>query len=220
MARINDLEDVLDRVRLSAARDVNVAIPATIVAYDATQQRASIRFGVFLTDTQGRKRAYPDLTDVPVIFPTSSKSAITFPLATGDTGLYVVTNNSIENWVYNNSTSPVNVEDTRVHDLQDGYFILGGQPFSLAPNNPSKHTLPHSTSDLSIVHNLGTGEEAEVRITPVGAVTVTGVTSTTMQVGSNYITIDQSKIELKFGSSVLKLSASGIELDGTRIDLN
>jgi len=139
MNRLNDLEEVLENIRLLSARDVNTSLPAIVESYDPVTQKASIVFALYLTDPTGRKRPFPNLQDIPVQFPSTTLTSITYPLNRGDTGWFHFSKHSVENWLFRNEATPTNVEDSRVHDIQDGYFVPGVWPFKLAPNEPAKH---------------------------------------------------------------------------------
>lgn len=108
------------------------------------------------------------IPNVPVIFPSSSKSSITFPVDVGDTVLCVFSQKSLDSFKASNSAETYSPVDSRRFDIRDAIAIPGLFPFSQSPNNPSKHKFTHSTRDLVMVHNLGSANECEVRLKESG----------------------------------------------------
>lgn len=109
---------------------VNVALPATVLAYDAATQVATVRvvpcFRRRDPEQGGKVVCYapPDLPQIPVAFPGGAGFALTWPLAVGSTGLLVVSDRSLDEW---KSTGDARTEpqDARRHSLADGVFVPG-----------------------------------------------------------------------------------------------
>lgn len=117
---------------------------------------------------------YPALLSVPVIQPSSGNSAVLMPIKQGDTVLLVFSQRNIDTFK-GGATTAYTPEDRRWMSLQDAVAIVGINPFNKSPNLKSRHTLPHSTSDMVVVHNLGTPQECEIRMKPSGSLSLTGV---------------------------------------------
>lgn len=143
------------------------------------------------SDTQS-----PPILAVPVVFPSSKTSAFTFPINVGDTVMCVFSQRGLDSFKSGNGTfsSPT---DYRKFDKRDAIAVPGLFPFSEAINNPSKHTLPHSTQDAVMVHNIGTGNEVEVRLKKDGKVQITSpveviVNAPKTTVNSDYTIVNSS----------------------------
>lgn len=116
---------------------------------------------------------WPPILHVPVVFPSSSSSAITFPVNQGDIVLVVFSQQSTDVFRSGDGT-PQPPIDYRTFDKRDAIAIPGLWPFGMSKNNPEGRTLTHSTEDVVIAHNIGTDNECEIRLTPSGAVKLTG----------------------------------------------
>lgn len=110
---------------------------------------------------------HPPILAVPVMFPSSNTSAFTFPINVGDTMLCVFSQKSMDNFKLG-SGEPTPPNDFRRFDKRDAIAIPGLFSFSNSINNPARHTWPHSTSDAVVSHNLGTGNEVEIRLKASG----------------------------------------------------
>jgi len=120
----------------------------------------------------GEDKQRPVITNVPVMFPSSKKASLTFPIDVGDTVLCVFSQRSLDQFKASTNPKPYKPNDTRRFSIRDAIAIPGLFSFSDAINNPAKHTWTHSTRDLVIVNNLGTGQENEVRLKEGGDIEV------------------------------------------------
>jgi hypothetical protein len=110
---------------------------------------------------------HPPILSVPVVFPASKTSAFTFPINVGDTVLCIFSQRGIDNFKQGDG-SPTMPTDYRKFDKRDAIAIPGLFPFSKSINNSSKRTFSHDTSDAVIAHNIGTGNEVEIRLKASG----------------------------------------------------
>lgn len=86
------------------------AVQGTVTNPDGTQQNVTL----------------PTLVDVPVCFPRGGGYTMTFPIVSGDECLVVLASRCIDAWWSTGQITPP-TED-RMHDLSDGFAIVG--PFS------------------------------------------------------------------------------------------
>ncbi len=117
---------------------------------------------------------YPPILSVPVQFPSSSTSALTFPINQGDNVLLVFSQKGLDVFK-SGATSAHDPIDMRSFDKRDAIAIPCVSPFSKSINNPDTRTLLHSVDDMVMTHNIGKDSECEVRLTSGGEVKVTGV---------------------------------------------
>ena len=117
---------------------------------------------------------YPTILSVPVQFPSSSTSALTFPINQGDNVLLVFSQKGLDVFK-SGATSAHDPIDMRSFDKRDAIAIPCVNPFSKSINNPDTRTLTHNVNDMVMTHNIGKDNECEVRLTSGGEVKVTGV---------------------------------------------
>jgi len=103
------------------------AMPGIVVSVDLSAQTVSvqpaIRGSVSLENGTTQSVDLPLLVDVPIVFPRAGGFAITFPVAPGDECLVVFGARCIDAWWQSGGVQqPL---ESRMHDLSDGFAILG-----------------------------------------------------------------------------------------------
>lgn len=143
-------------------RGVNTAIPAEIVSYDYTQQRADVK-PLLNRKYKGEEEGtpLPIITNVPVIFPRGGNFSMHWPLNAGDTILLVFSERSLDEWVYEGGQ--VTPNDPRMFNLSDAIAIPGLIPFS------------EGTAEDNTNFNLTIGS-SRMRISPTGTFCFHGLT--------------------------------------------
>ena len=116
---------------------------------------------------------YPAILSVPLVFPSSSTSAITFPVNKGDVVVVIFSQSSIDVFKSGSHTAHDPV-DTRRFDRRGAIAIPCAFAFDKAINKQSNRTLPHSTTDVVIAHNIGKDNECEIRVKSSGKVEING----------------------------------------------
>ena len=116
---------------------------------------------------------YPAILSVPLVFPSSSTSAITFTVNKGDVVVVIFSQSSIDVFKSGSHTAHDPV-DTRRFDRRDAIAIPCAFAFDKAINKQSNRTLPHSTTDVVIAHNIGKDNECEIRVKSSGKVEING----------------------------------------------
>lgn len=184
-----DLEQVLSESFDYQVGRLFTAIPAIIVNVNLSLQTVDLKIALTQRYYDDEDTEYPVLLGVPLLFQASKTSAITFPVAIGDTVLAVFCQRSIDTFKSGSGqiTSP---SDYRMYSARDAVAIPGLFPFALARNNPNARSLPHSTSDTVVTHNIGTGSEAEVRIKASGEVSITSPLKVTVTAPTSEFTGD------------------------------
>ena len=130
--------------------NIHTALPGVITAYDYTTKKASVQPTIKKIFENGEKLTMPIITNVPVIFPGTSKGVIHFEITPGqDTCLIVFTERSLENWLSSDPTQSAEPGDPRQMDLSDAVCIPG--LFSLA--SPGK--VANTGSGLEIINENG-----------------------------------------------------------------
>lgn len=155
-------------------RNVFTAIPAKVMQVeDAGEQRVAVKplINNVFPDWEDSIE-FPTILSVQLMFPSSSTSAITFPVNAGDTVLLVFAQSCMDVFKSGDGTTQP-PSDYRRFDKRDAIAVPGLFPFGMAVNQQSKRTLTHSTDDVVVAHNLGTEAECEIRLKPTGKVEIT-----------------------------------------------
>lgn len=172
-------------------RNIFTAIPAKVMMVEnAGEQRVSVKplVNAVFPDWDDSEE-FPTILSVPLMYPSSSSSAVVFPVHAGDTVLLVFAQSCMDVFKGGDGSAQP-PSDYRRFDKRDAVAIPGLFPFGSAINQVSKHTLPHSTDDLVVFHNLGTSAECELRMKQSGKIEVNGSAvdiSSTTSVDGNFI---------------------------------
>lgn len=130
-------------IRTLLASEVHTCLPGRIETYEFKKQRATVKPLIKKKYLDGDIQELPVLTNVPVVFPRTKKSGITFPLVRGDGVLIAFSERALERW--KSSGRDAEPGDPRKFDLSDGVAIPG--LFSFADDN-----LASNDNDLEIHH--------------------------------------------------------------------
>ncbi|WP_321950976.1 Gp138 family membrane-puncturing spike protein [Burkholderia cenocepacia] len=125
--RVDDPLAALRAVVRGQQADIWTALPGIIEWYDPGSQTVSIQAGlkVPVRASNGTVMTVelPQLVDCPVQFPSGGNSTLTFPVARGDECLVVFASRCIDAWWQSGGVQEL--ADTRMHNLSDGFALLG-----------------------------------------------------------------------------------------------
>jgi hypothetical protein len=156
----------------SRLEDVWTSIPCIIVKVTSKEEnRVDVQPCVNQLFKDGSVLPYSTIFNVPIMFPCTSRSALSFPVAVGDTVLCVFSQRGLDTFKTSNGY-PTTPTDLRKFSTRDAVAIPGFLPFGKSINKQSNRSLPHSTDDVVLAHNLGTGSECEYRLKANGDVVV------------------------------------------------
>ena len=122
---------------------LHCALPGIVTAFDPATQTVTVQPALRsrLKDeafgSSDRSLPYPLIHDVPVFFPGSRSSALTFPVEPGDECLLIFADSAIDRWF---ETGEAEAPDSdRHHDLSDAFAFVGfrSRPNAL-PDFPSE----------------------------------------------------------------------------------
>lgn len=183
------------------------SIPATVVGIKSLgEKRIDVQPSLQVRTVDGEtNETLPSILNVPLHMPLTSLGGLSYPISVGDSVLLVFSQSGIDNWKRSDGfAAPSNM---RKFDASDAIAIAGVHPFSKSPNNPNKHSWPHSVEDVVLVHNLGGGNETEVRLLRGGGVVVN--TNQDVVVNSKNTTINAGNdVEINSGESTI-INAGG-----------
>ena len=121
---------------------LHCALPGFVVSFDPETQTAAVQPALKRTRGTGKgteQVELPVIRDVPVFFPGSRDSAITWPVSEGDECLLIFADTDIDSWFDSgDAEEPVSA---RQHSLPDAFAFIG---FRSRPN--ALETFPESAS--------------------------------------------------------------------------
>jgi len=134
------LSDVIKEAIEAKLLDLHVSMPAKIEKYDNATQKADVK--PLLRKKYKLNNGtveIPVIPNVPVQFPSADNgnAYIHFPIKSGDLGIIVCCERSIDNWL-SGTGQVVNSDDPRHHSFSDAIFIPGVRPFSAALENTTE----------------------------------------------------------------------------------
>jgi hypothetical protein len=162
-----DLPSAIRQAVLYNLNNVHTALPASVISYDYTVQKATVQPLLNKVWFDGTVTPMPVLENVPVIFPKSGGASLTFPVNPGDTCLLLFIERSTDLWL--TQGGQVSPDDPRKFDLSDGVAIMGLFPFS-------QNSLADNNTDLLLTY-----QRSSFRIKQNGAIVIQ--TSDTVAIG-------------------------------------
>lgn len=169
----NSLETILNAQIDFRLSDIYVTMVAEVTNVSKLNEcRIDVQPVVNKKYIDGEILEYPEILSVPVQFPSSSTSALTFPINQGDNVLLVFNQKGLDVFK-SGATSAHDPIDMRSFDKRDAIAIPCVNPFSKSINDPVKRTLTHSVDDMVMTHNIGLPTECEVRMKPTGKIVLT-----------------------------------------------
>lgn len=148
-----DLLEVLKSFFNSKINELNFCLPAKIVTYDFSTQKASVKPLLKKVYTDDSVIDLPIVNNVPVMHPSSGGASITFPVKKNDQVLLVFSQRSLEEWLDNGKD--IAPDDPRTFDLTDAIAIIGLRSFN--NQSPAKNNddlmVSYGGSEITIKKN-------------------------------------------------------------------
>jgi hypothetical protein len=159
-----DIADVIRTQFKIDMAEVYTAIPCKVVNVhgENEQQRVDVIPAVDTLLKDGTTEPGMQILSVPVIFPGSKTTLISFPINVGDSVYCVFSQSSLDNFKIGNG-DPTAANDYRKFSDQDAVALPGLFPFGQSLNRPIIRKFPHaSNKDLCIAHNVASGTEVNI----------------------------------------------------------
>ena len=196
----NSLETILNSQIDFRLSDIYVTMVAEVTNVSKMNEcRIDVQPVVNKKYIDGEIMAYPEILSVPVQFPSSSTSALTFPISQGDNVLLVFSQKGLDVFK-SGATSAHDPIDMRSFDKRDAIAIPCVNPFSKSINDPVKRALLHSVDDMVMTHNIGLPTECEVRMKPTGKIELTSALQ--VEVKSQLLTLTCPSVAITGNLSV------------------
>lgn len=174
--RQNDFDEALRCALEGKQADMWTSMPGIIQSFDATVQTASVQIAIQakFIDKTGKITNVPIsvLTDCPCQFPGGGGFSQTWPVAVGDECLVVFGSRCIDAWWEQGGVQPP--AEYRMHDLSDGFVLLGFRSKPRALSGVSTTTAQWRSDDGMLYIELAAGHVANI-VAP-GGVNINGVT--------------------------------------------
>jgi hypothetical protein len=172
--RIDDQQEGLRLLFEAMSADFWTALPGIVVSYNAVKGTCTIQptIQAIVTDIRGKQTpvTLPLLLDVPVVYPGGGGFVATFPIQIGDEALVVFSARCIDGWWQNGGVQPQ--AELRMHDLSDGFAIIGPRSQARLIPNVSTSTVQLRSLDGSAYYELAAGHIANI-VAP-GGINITG----------------------------------------------
>lgn len=165
-----DLMDIFRTQFKIDMADIHTAMPCKIVNVyqDNQSQKVDVIPSTNNLLKDGTGEPGMQILGIPVIFPGSQATLISFPINVGDTVLCVFAQRSMDNFKIG-SGEPTTANDYRKFSDQDAVAIPGLFPFGKSLNRPQIRKYPHdSNRDLCIAHNIASGTEVNIMLKQSG----------------------------------------------------
>lgn len=185
---MNRLERVDDPITAALAQaqgsqaSLWTALPGLVKSFNSNEMTVTVQPQMQAQVTQQDGSIifmdYPLLVDVPVVFQTAGGYALTFPVKDGDECLVVFASRSIDTWwsqgpKQKGDLSPVT--DLRMHDLSDGFALIG-------PRSRPNVIQNISSSGVELRNEAG---DAVIRIDDSQAITINTTGNVSVNAGGD-----------------------------------
>jgi len=129
MAKTPTLSEVINLAIENNSYNLHTSIPAIVESFDYTKKTISAKIALKRKyKSENQSKELPILTDIPILYPQTNKSIISFPLEKKDPVLLIFSERSIDAWKTTGGiTDP---QDTRKHNISDAIAIPGVFPIS------------------------------------------------------------------------------------------
>lgn len=176
MSQSPTLQELLTASNQYTLSNIYTSIPGIVVSVENMGEgRINVQPTVNIRDETGEVDIpRPPILNVLYQQPCSFVGGLTYPVKVGQTVWLNFSMRGLEVWKRGDGT-PAAPADMRTFDPRD-CKATSLPPFNMSPNLPSKRTWTHSTDDVVLVHNIGSGNEVEIRLKPDGGVVINSPT--------------------------------------------
>lgn len=175
--RANPLEEAVVGAARAQLANTWTALPGEIVSIDpkrgATVQ-PTIQAEVTNQDGSTSVATIPLLLDCPVQFPEGGDTVLTFPVKPGDECLIVFASRCIDAWWQSGGVQPQ--AELRMHDLSDGFVLLGFRSQPHITENISESAVELRSKDGATKISLDPSAQTIAMTAPGGATITADVT--------------------------------------------
>ena len=189
---------------------LHCALPGTVESFDPETQTAVVR------PLLKRKTELPLLRDVPVFFPGSRNSAVTWPVSAGDGCLVVFADTDMDRWFETGGAGEA--ASARKHDLSDAFAFVGFRSAPEALKNlsatPSFFGVTEAGIDAKLAGKADTGHKHSAADVTSGTLPVArgGTGAATAAAARTALDVPSNAAVIKTGGTTY--TTPGLTLDG------
>ncbi len=168
---VQQIKDTVDE----CISDIHTALPAKIVSVDSATGLATVLPTMKKVLANGSTMSYPQISGVPVVLPQGSGQlvSIAFPVKAGDSCLLIISEQSLEYWLYGRET-----DTTLLFDITNAICIPGlfqAPPDSFLDACDSDSVIVDAGETKLVVNTAGIGITGSLTVN--GDLTVIGEAS-------------------------------------------
>ncbi len=141
------LDDLLEVTIDTCLSSINTCMPAIVVEYDNSTQRAVVQPCFRRKYSDGIVKNLPLITNVPLLFPRTQSAFISFPVKKDDYVLLLFSQRSLDKFLTQGGI--VTVDDPRKFDLTDAVALCGFFPTSCESSSEDLR-IKHSDTTIDI----------------------------------------------------------------------
>ncbi|MBN4665445.1 hypothetical protein HUS70_07370 [Pandoraea nosoerga] len=187
--RVGDPEAVLRNILEGFRAEIWTSLPGIIQSFDPQAMTCTVQPAIKMRargpDGTVTSIALPLLVDCPVQFPAGGNCTLTFPVKRGDECLVVFASRCIDAWWQSGGVQEQ--ADARMHDLSDGFALLGTRSRPRALSGVSTDSVQLRSDDGAAFIDLNPSTQKVKIVAPGGfdvvaplatfsqAVTITGL---------------------------------------------
>jgi hypothetical protein len=184
--RYNDPEEVQRMALAALSAELWSALPGIIQSYNAVAGTVtvlpSIKSKVAQPDGSSVDTQLPLLLDVPVCFMGGGGCVLTLPLAQGDECLVIFADRCIDGWFQLGGVQTQT--DQRLHDLSDGFAIVGPRSLARALTTVSTTTAQFRSIDGTTYQEINPATKV-INVVAPGGINLIGNTNITGTLTNN-----------------------------------
>lgn len=170
-------------------RGIHTAVPGKIVSFDPATCLATVLPDMKFKKPDGNTMAYPQITGVPVVFfqTMNQQATVAFPIKAGDGCLIIVSEQSIDYWMYGQETDTDLAFDLTNAICIPGLFVKPNQIIKEACDN-NAIIIDDKETRITVKKNLVQIDSKKVKIN--GDIEVDGsITATKDIIASNRVSL-------------------------------
>ncbi len=187
MTREVSFQEVMSSAIDYYTTNIYTSMPGVVVSVDIGNMRVDVQPSLNIRNIDGDESfARPVIINAPLQLPISDMGGLTYPIGVGCPVELRWTMRGLDKWKRGNGM-PDSPSDVRKFDIRDCIATPGIYPLSMSKNAVGSRTNAHSPDDVVLVHNIGSGSEVEIRLTPSGDVVVNSPTKVTINAPENEI---------------------------------
>jgi hypothetical protein len=121
---VTDLATVIQSYVDDFQTQLFTALPAKVVSFNSEQQTVVVKPTMLEPYTDGLTSEFPEIADVPVMFPSAGGGSLTFPIKVGNEVLLVFSSRNYDTW-WDTGDSETMSTTKRFNDINDAIAIVG-----------------------------------------------------------------------------------------------